>query len=212
MSLYGALDKTKHFSEFNSPLDSAEGVLSPDERKRRAINNLMGVENAVAFEAGVAGEVVYLGAGVYEAHITLDAFLVGESGDNANKAIGAQLFTLPEGEYVLMGGGMAATIAADISVTSDTPEVGLGTVEATGAAATLGAVDAGCEDVLGPFVAASVNDGAVVGFDAASGPKAISAGSGGQPVYLNVADGWADVSAPGDVTVSGSIWVRFKKV
>jgi hypothetical protein len=40
MALINALDRTKHFSEFNNPLVTAEGVLTPAQRKVRALANL----------------------------------------------------------------------------------------------------------------------------------------------------------------------------
>lgn len=40
MSLYGAIDKTKHFSEFADPLPTQEGVLSGATRKARCLSNL----------------------------------------------------------------------------------------------------------------------------------------------------------------------------
>lgn len=40
MSLYGALDKTKHFAEFDEPLDTNEGFKSPSVRKAEALANL----------------------------------------------------------------------------------------------------------------------------------------------------------------------------
>lgn len=45
MSLFNSLDRNKHFSEFSSPLASAEGVLSPAVRRNRALANLMGNSN-----------------------------------------------------------------------------------------------------------------------------------------------------------------------
>lgn len=50
MSLYGALDKTKHFDEFNDPLQTNEGWLTPAQRKAEALANL-GAASAVALEA-----------------------------------------------------------------------------------------------------------------------------------------------------------------
>lgn len=212
MSLYGALDKTKHFDEFNSPLPSAEGTLSPDVRKRRAIDNLMSFTDAVELEAGVGGQVNYLGGGMYEAVLKFDDFDIGDIGDNANLAFGAKILTLPEGSYHMLGGGLSGTLFADVSVKSDTPEIGVGTTAATGAQATLGAVAATAEDIIGPFVAASINNGAVAGFNVASGPKAIAAGSGGQALYLNAADGWANVDAVGALLFTGTIVLRFVKM
>lgn len=42
MSLYGAFDQTKHFSELDDPLVTQEGVLTPAQRRARAIENLFG--------------------------------------------------------------------------------------------------------------------------------------------------------------------------
>ena len=40
MSLFGALDKTKHFDEFDSPLVTNGGVLTPASRRSLARGNL----------------------------------------------------------------------------------------------------------------------------------------------------------------------------
>ncbi len=40
MSLYNSFDKSKHFSELASPLSTAEGVLTPQQRRARAQANL----------------------------------------------------------------------------------------------------------------------------------------------------------------------------
>lgn len=40
MSLYGAFDSTKHFDELDTPLATAEGVLTPAQRRARVIANL----------------------------------------------------------------------------------------------------------------------------------------------------------------------------
>lgn len=46
MSLYGALDKTKHFDEFNEPLDTGSGFVAPADRKAEALANLGVAANA----------------------------------------------------------------------------------------------------------------------------------------------------------------------
>lgn len=54
MAIIGALDKTKHFDEFNDPLiGGAEGTKTPDQRKAEARANL-GVAGADALAAVVA--------------------------------------------------------------------------------------------------------------------------------------------------------------
>lgn len=54
MSLYGALDASKHFDEFDDPIDSQEGVLSSATRKARALANL-GVTATAAEIATLTG-------------------------------------------------------------------------------------------------------------------------------------------------------------
>ncbi|MCA9340679.1 MAG: hypothetical protein KDA17_07215, partial [Candidatus Saccharibacteria bacterium] len=88
--------------------------------------------------------------------LTLADFAVGTSGDNASLAIGASLYTFPAGEILVENVSVVGAITADISVTTDTPEFGLGTTVGSGANATLGAVDAAAENVAGPFVATNV--------------------------------------------------------
>jgi hypothetical protein len=155
--------------------------------------------------------------------LTLTAFAVGTSGDNANKAIGALLYTFPAGiiqidsaEFIGLG------ITAAISVTTDTPEVGLGTTQASAVQATLGAVAATAENIseggdttnVAPDVAgtATINSSkkpTVASGD--DGPLVIPAASA-HTVYLNIADGWADVTAAGAVTAAGVVVLNWKKL
>lgn len=53
MAIVNGLDRTQHFAEFDDPLDSQEGVLSPATRKSRAVGNLLadGVEATFANSA-----------------------------------------------------------------------------------------------------------------------------------------------------------------
>lgn len=53
MAIIGALDKTKHFDEFNDPLFSNEGVKSPATRKAEALANLGAASTAAL--AGITG-------------------------------------------------------------------------------------------------------------------------------------------------------------
>lgn len=55
MSLIGALDKTKHFEEFSSPLSTAQGMLSPGTRLQRARANL-GLAGVAGVGLGVGSE------------------------------------------------------------------------------------------------------------------------------------------------------------
>jgi hypothetical protein len=155
--------------------------------------------------------------------LVLTNFPVGTSGDNANLALGALLYTFPAGIIQIDSSALVALgVTAAISVTTDTPEVGLGTTQAAGAHATLGAVAATAENIseggdttnIAPDVAgtATVNSSkkpTVASGD--DGPLIIPAASA-HMVYLNVADGWADVTAAGAVTVSGTVVINWKKL
>lgn len=155
--------------------------------------------------------------------LTLTNFPVGTSGDNANLALGALLYTFPAGIIAVESAAFVALgITAAISVTTDTPEVGLGTTQASGVQATLGAVAATAENIseggdttnIAPDVAgtATINSSkrpTVASGD--DGPLIIPAASA-HTVYLNVADGWANVTAAGAVTASGTVVINWKKL
>lgn len=70
MSLYGALDQTNHFGEFNTPLDTQRGVLSSAQRKALALANL-GLGTVVP---GTAGTVVASAAVVVDANKDIGTF------------------------------------------------------------------------------------------------------------------------------------------
>jgi hypothetical protein len=154
--------------------------------------------------------------------LTLEDFAIGTSGDNAAKAIGALVYTFPAGIIQIESAAFIGLgITADISVTTDTPEVGLGTTQASGVQATLGAVAATAEniseggdttniapDVAGTAFSSSKKPTVASGDD---GPLIIPA-AGAHTVYLNVADGWADVAAAGPVTADGTIVINWKKL
>jgi len=155
--------------------------------------------------------------------LTLTNFAVGTSGDNASLGFGALLYTFPAGIILVERSGLIACgVTAAISVTTDTPEIGLGTVVATGAIATLGAGSATMEDIseggdttnIAPDVngTATINSTKIpTNATGDDGPKIIAAASA-HTVYLNIADGWADVTAAGAVTVSGTIFLKWQKL
>lgn len=155
--------------------------------------------------------------------LTLSSFAVGTSGDNASLGFGALLYTFPAGIIMVERAGFINLgVTAAISVTTDTPEVGLGTVVATGAIATLGAGSATMEDILeggdttnvAPDVAgtATINSTKIpTNASGDDGPKIIQAASA-HTVYFNMADGWADVSAAGAVTASGTVFMKWYKL
>src|SRR5687767_223261 len=93
MALYGAFDKTKHFDELDEPLETQEGVLTPSQRRQRALDNLIADED-VTFEGDVirAGRSLLISAA---GHAKLGGSGAGWviDGDNA-----LPLVTLPQSQ------------------------------------------------------------------------------------------------------------------
>lgn len=215
------LSRHKHFSEFNDPLPDngagSTGVKTPATRKLEAMGNLFALgddETAIvgtfATVSGMVGETFFDGSR-YRTRFTCTAVQFGTQADNASLGSGLLIYTFPSAPAIrVLGGHMYGTLLGTGSVLTDTPEVGLGTVIASGAIATLGAGAATMEDILGPFVAASINNGVVSGKDAVSGIKAIAAG-GTKTVHLNIADGWADITTAGVVSFTGVIEIEWIK-
>lgn len=111
---------------------------------------------------------------------------------NANKGDGKLIYTFPAGNIIVK----RATIALGIEGTAalnvaDTPDLGIGTVVATGAVAVLSGT-ATFENILtGQTVSAC--DGTVQMASVAS--TLTIAAAAAHSVYLNIADGWAGVDA-----------------
>lgn len=151
--------------------------------------------------------------------LTLTGFAVGTSGDNESLALGAKFYTWPTGKNILVEwAALSGGITAAISVTTDTPEVGVGTVAATGAAATL--TTATWENIIDGGASGSSIDAATVAPDVAGTvfhkkslttvtPIIKASGGGARDVFLNVADGWANVTAAGAVTFTGTIVLKW---
>lgn len=71
MSTVGSFDRTKHLDELDSPLDTAEGVLTPAQRRDRVASNLTGVVTTAAQLAAAAG--VTAGTAAASKAMVLDA-------------------------------------------------------------------------------------------------------------------------------------------
>lgn len=132
--------------------------------------------------------------------------------DNANLGDGYLLYTLPAGavvvDYCYMS--VAITSAANEQKT-DTPDVGLGTVEASGAIATLDGT-ATFENLITGQTTTNCNGTAVVKttLPTAGTPFIVATGDA-HTIYFNVADGWADI-AGADLTadISGTVVIVWK--
>ena len=112
---------------------------------------------------------------------------------NANKADGKLLYTFPAGNILITGASLSLGIVGTAALNAaDTPDVGLGTVVASGAVATLDGT-ATFENILtGQTWSAACNS---VVQQAVSATSLSILAAAAHTVYLNIADGWAGVDA-----------------
>jgi hypothetical protein len=155
--------------------------------------------------------------------LTMTAFAIGTSGDSSNLAIGAKFYTFPAGDIVVKDMVIFGKFTAAISVTTDTPEYGVGSTVGTGAVTTLSTT---MEDYIDGGAAGGVVGGTAIlpnvagdtfvlkGMLAAStmGVWIKTTGGLSHDLFLNVADGWANVDAAGAVTFTGTITFNWRKV
>lgn len=122
--------------------------------------------------------------------------------DTAALAGGALIYTFPAG--VIIVERVYGDVGLDIDDNAndeDTPEIGLGTVIASGADATLGASVTTFENLWGPHVAAGCD---VIATPADAGqfttvPSFVIRGTEAHTVHLNAADTWANGAGTADV-------------
>lgn len=127
---------------------------------------------------------------------------VGTAADGADLAFGVLLYTLPAGVQKIDAVYQEVALEGDAQSVADTPEIGLGTVIASGAVAVLGGT-ATFEDILEGSAAADVNGTTNIDSDLAV--NQLVASGGAKTIHLNVADGWAASSDDDPVTATGTI-------
>jgi hypothetical protein len=151
--------------------------------------------------------------------LTLTNFAMGTSGDAAALAIGAKFYTFPAGSILVESATIVGGVTAAISVTTDTPEVGIGTTVGTGVAATLSTT---MEDIIDGG-AAGLTGGDAVAPDVAgtafykgqtftTGVLIKTTGGKARDLFLNAAVTWANVTAAGAVTFTGVITLKWRVV
>lgn len=203
MALYNGLDRGSNLSDLDSAptarTNLGMGTQASAAAARTAVVGAIGT--------GATSLVEYSADGFnHVTIITLTAVAVAAIGDNENLAGGLLIYTLPAGAIIINNATMSVGITK-AETTTDTPEVGLGTVIGSGANATLGAVGATCEDILGPAVADDTAGTAEL-LTKATALKIEAAGT--KTVHFNFADGWADVTDE-SATVTGTVvlgWTR----
>lgn len=128
----------------------------------------------------------------------------------ASLGVGKLLYTLPAGAHIIESAYMSVAIQqTEENITADTPEVGLGTVIASGAVAVLSGTGT-FEDIITGQVAADCDGTATVktAIPTAAVPLVIEA-AGAKTVHLNVADGWA-ASGDAAAVITGTVVLNWR--
>lgn len=94
MAGIGAFDRTKHFSELDVPLVSLEGVLSPSDRRARALSNLYGAGSLA--DPGIAGDVLFQDDMTVEGDLTVDGAIT-HSGVTTQGGVIQSAVVVPDG-------------------------------------------------------------------------------------------------------------------
>jgi hypothetical protein len=123
----------------------------------------------------------------------------------ANLAGGALIYTFPSGDVTILGSTISLMVdeASGATNTADTPDLGLGTVIASGAVATLDGT-ATFENIMTGQTMNDVN-GTYENASVTTILKIASASA--HTVHLNIADGWAGDGAM--VQATGFVYLRW---
>jgi len=216
MSVASNLGRYNHFSEFNSPLVTNEGVLTPEERKALAMANLSGDfttgAGTVTTTTTTSVEHFKDPAGMRTSVFTLTAFSLGNGGDAAALGIGAKFFDFPAGNIWFQDASINGTFGTAVLYTN-VLDAGIGSVIASGVVSVLGGT-ATFEDFIGSLTTAALPTATVAGVSGLAAADGISnrliASASAHTVHLNAAGTWTDIAAAGAVTFTGTIVLRWK--
>jgi hypothetical protein len=142
--------------------------------------------------------------------LTVDTVLPAIAG-GANLAVGKLAYTFPAGAIQIDSAWFSLGITqTQGNINADTPEVGLGTVIASGAVAVLGGTATFENIIIGDGAAANCTGTPTVKqqIPTANVPLIIAA-AGAHTVYVNVADGWA-TSGDAGALLAGSILLNWR--
>lgn len=155
--------------------------------------------------------VVEQGNGVsHKTILTLDEVAFGSSTGAANLGFGKLLYTLPAGACIIKASKMDLSLQGGGVVDADTPDVGLGTVIASGVVAVLSGT-ATFENIHTGQTFNDCNGTAEVKTNlCTSSPFALVVETAdAHTIHLNAADGWAGAD---DITASGTITIEWEYI
>lgn len=148
-------------------------------------------------------------------------FAVGSAPSGASLAFGAKIYTWPVDFSVMVESvSICGALTSTASVKTNTPEVGVGTVVASGAIATL--LTATFEDLVDGGAAGATTDADTVAPDvngtafykanlSTTRPIIQKSGGAARDIFLNLAAAWS-VNANGSVTFTGEIHLAWRSI
>lgn len=140
----------------------------------------------------------------HQSVITVDTTL-GDIPGGAELSLGKLIYTFPAGALDVKSTYMSMALTqSDGNITSDTPDIGIGTTIGTGTEALLSSIAAGCENMLTGQTADDCNGTAEVKHLATS---LIVATADAHTVYFNAADGWAGADTA--CAIAGTIIIEW---
>lgn len=141
-------------------------------------------------------------------HLTLNNINLGTIAGAANEAIGALIYTLPNGPIVIEAAYINIDLTnTDGNIDADTPDLGIGTAQASGENALLSDVGATSENIM---TGQTMDDVTGTNEKKTVSNFLVVEESDDHTIYLNAADGWSGAESVG-VVANGSIvfkWTR----
>jgi len=155
------------------------------------------------------GAVEYGDGKIHQTVLTIDSVLPAIAG-GAALGVGKLLYTFPAGVQIIESAYMSVAITQTQGhITADTPDVGLGSVIASGVIAVLSGT-ATFENIMTGQTAANCDGTPTVATaNPTAGVPLITNAAGSKAVYLNVADTWA---ASGDAAalLTGTVTINWR--
>ena len=145
--------------------------------------------------------------------LTLTAASLGAPGAGTNEAVGALVYTFPAGSHVHTATFMSVGLTVG-TVTTDTPDVGIGSIIGTGAVAVLGGTATFEDYITGQTATDAAGTATVKTTVATAGALtgiSINEAAGTKTLHINAADGW-NAGITGNLTATGTITLMFTKM
>jgi hypothetical protein len=144
--------------------------------------------------------------------LSFTALSIGTPITAANLAFGKLLYTMPAGVQIVEAVYMSVALTGTTTIVGDTPDVGVGSVIASGAQATLSGAGATMEDYVtgqtsGAISGSNTSTVLAVATAGALTGIALNVAASAKTFHLNVADGWAGA---GTVTATGTVVIVWK--